>query len=145
MSTTWSTALASSAPRNLAPKTAAEPDILLHGKLGEGSFLLEGSGQAEPEDVVWFHGLDAAAVEGDFTPVCPKRNPADQVEKRRLARAVRAGDAQYFATPDGERHVVDRDERAERLAEPLYLDDVIAVGQWSAHFRCRHLAGRQRC
>ena len=74
----------------------------------------------------------------------PRRRLVDageHVEERRLAGAVRADQADDRALGNGEVDVVDRDEAAELLAQPLRLEQRLAVMRRRS---CRRSARRAR-
>ena len=70
----------------------------------------------KPVEIAWAHAGDGVAVEAHLTRARLKL-AEDAVEQRRLARAVRADDAEDLALVHVERHAFDRVNAAELLGE----------------------------
>ena len=82
---------------------------------------LERAREAETRDLVRLQRRDVVAVEHDASARCRQR-AADHVEERRLAGAVRPDDAGDRSGGDREVDLVNGAESAERLAEPMRLE-----------------------
>src|SRR5882724_12274691 len=108
-------------PRQTAPGLAAvtaaaehrgEGDVVDDAESAERARYLVGAGQAEPGDPVSPDPGDVPAVEHDPAAV-GLVVAADHVDQRRLARPVRADEAENLAGPDLERHAGEGLEAAE--------------------------------
>ena len=93
----------------------ADRDVLQHGHVGHQLDVLEGSGDAELDDLLRRRVVDLVAEHGDRAAGrC--QHAGDQVEGRALAGAVGADQGDDLAGLDVERDVVDGDDAAELLA-----------------------------
>ena len=86
----------------------------------QGDFLIGGL-DAVPVGVARRVDAGGAAEQRNFAGVRPAE-AAQHLDQRRLARAVLAEQRMDLAARDGERHVVERDGRAERLAQAADFD-----------------------
>jgi hypothetical protein len=77
-------------PRSVALETCL--DVVDHGKVAEQPDVLERAGDPEPGDPVRRRPGDVATVEPDRAGRRPEE-PGQDMEQRRLARAVRSDDA----------------------------------------------------
>jgi hypothetical protein len=68
--------------------------------------------------------MDAPPVDEVLAPV-GRMHARQRLDERALARAVVAEQAVHFAAPKPQRHAVQRDHRAEELADVLELDNVV--------------------
>src|SRR5439155_4977052 len=75
---------------------------------------LKGAGDAAPANLMRGEPGDLAALEADRAGA-RRQGAGDQVEDRRLARAVRSNEAEDLAWLDRERHAIDREKPAEPL------------------------------
>jgi hypothetical protein len=66
--------------------------------------------------------VERDALDADLARVMALQ-PVDAADQRRLARAGGAADHHALAAPHRQRHVVERREAAEALADRLHLDD----------------------
>ena len=94
----------------------ADPDVVEHRKIGKQSDVLEGAADADFGDPVRRPLQDAHAFHQD---VAGARlvEPAEAVEERGLAGAVRPDQAEDLALMHVERHAVQRDDAAEHDAD----------------------------
>ena len=92
---------------------AADAHVVEHRQVAEQREVLEGAADADVGDAVRRPAQDAAALEQDVAGA-RRVEPAEAVEQRRLAGAVRADQAEDLALPHVERDVVERDDAAER-------------------------------
>jgi hypothetical protein len=105
---------------------AADQQVLQHGGVLEQLDVLEGARDAE-------RGHRVRRLGGQITPVVGDAaagggiDAADQVEDRRLARAVGPDQREHLAAPDFEAHLVDREHAPEAHAQVLgRQEDVVA-------------------
>src|SRR5215469_3256319 len=102
-----------------------ERNVSLGGEAVEDARDLERSRQPEPRAAGGRQLADVAPVEHDPSRI--RLEVAGQLsDQRGLAGAVRTDERMGFALADGERHVVGGDERAERLAQVLDLEQELA-------------------
>ena len=94
-------------------------DVLGDRHRREGLGDLEGAPDAAPEFFARRQARHVRAVEDDRAGVGPKL-PADHVEGRGLAGAVRADEGEELAGLDVEAHVARRHDAAEALAQALH-------------------------
>ena len=87
-------------------------------ELAKRPWDLEGAGNASPTDRVRGKTCDVLALEADRSGR-RAQVAGNQIERRALARAVRADQAQNFTLADFEGDLVDRQETAEALGQPL--------------------------
>ena len=106
----------------LAAVEAADPHVVERGEAGEGPDELEGAGDAARAEPVRRQPGDVAALEPD-APAIGAQGARDQVEERGLAGAVRPHDAEQLAGLEREADVVDREDAAEALGQPLDLEE----------------------
>ena len=94
----------------------ADPDVVEHREIGEQGDVLEGAADADFGDPVRRPLQDALAFHQD---VAGARlvEPAQAVEQRGLAGAVRPDQAEDLALMHVERHAVQRDDAAEHDAD----------------------------
>src|SRR5262249_21370563 len=97
------------------PGKAREPHVLDPRQLSERARDLERARNALPADRVRGEPRDLAAAKADRARARPQR-AGDQVERRALARAIRADQAQNLAFARFKRDLIDRQETAEALA-----------------------------
>src|SRR5438128_1237014 len=95
-------------------------EVLHDRELGEELRVLEGLDEAGGGDVVRLAAGDVLALPHDAAARRADET-GDEVEQRRLSRAVGAEDADDLAARDRERDVVDGGEAAETLGEPADL------------------------
>jgi hypothetical protein len=101
--------------RHRAP-AKAEGDVLEHGHVREERVRLEDQPEVAAMDG---HPRDVLARQHDL-PAVGLDEAGDHPEERALAAARGAEKREELAGGGVERHVVDRDHRAERLAEPAH-------------------------
>ena len=82
---------------------------------GQDAHELEGSGDADPGDLVRRQPGDGLAGKPDFAAMSAGAHP-NQIEHRGLARTVRSDQPDQFAFTDIEADIVDGDQPAECLA-----------------------------
>ena len=95
---------------------AADPDVVEHRLRAEQREVLEGAGDADLGDAVRRAGEHRAAFEQDIAAI-GRVEPADAVEQRGLAGAVRPDQPEDLALLDGERDAVERDDAAEAQSD----------------------------
>ena len=119
---------------------------LVHARVGAGAgdavdageeaeVLLDGEIRVERERLRHVAGLalDALALRADVaagddgTAAGRLKEPAQHLDRRRLAGAVRAEKAEDLAARDAQRERVDRAVRAEAACEPVRRDDQVGV------------------
>ena len=130
-------------PREEAQATAAVRDerrlhVLEHGEPREDVGALERAADAEPADVVRRQAGDVAPVQDDGAGV-GAQVAGDQVEERRLARAVGADDRRDLAAGHAERDAGHGLKAVEGLPHTAHLKHGGPAGA-----RARHRA-RRRC
>src|SRR2546421_38210 len=81
------------APQGIRPEGEAGDDVVEARHRTGHPHQLEGSGDAEPRDLVSGKGADRLTLEADLAAVAPQR-AGDQVEGCRLAGAVRPDQAE---------------------------------------------------
>src|SRR5262249_23685436 len=102
-----------------------ERNVALGGEAVEDARDLERSCQPEPRTAGGRQPGDVAPVEHDSPRI--RLELAGQLsDQRGLAGALWTDERMGFALADGERHVVGGDERAERLAQMLDLEQEFA-------------------
>src|SRR3990167_6192652 len=74
-----------------------------------------------------FRSRDVAALPDDL-PAARRKEPGQQVDARRLARAVRADQRAQLAVADGQVDAVDGRQAAEPAGEPPGREDDLAQG-----------------
>ena len=100
----------------------ADHHVVRHRHAHERTHDLEGAAHAELADLVRLQAEDAAPIEQHVARA--RRDEAvQQVERRGLARAVGADDAEDHALADAEADVVDRLEAAEVLRQTAHFED----------------------
>jgi hypothetical protein len=99
-----------------------DQQVLADGHPPEHAGLLEGPHQPPRDVLLETVAGDVRAVEPD-PPLGRGLDARDQVEQRRLARAVRADHADELARRHLEGDVVDGDEVAKALGQPLDRED----------------------
>src|SRR3989449_1629953 len=104
-----------------------EPHVLEHGEVREDGRDLERPDEAEPRDGRGGRARDVAPLEAN-APAGRYQEVREEIEARRLPRAVRADHGVDRAGAHPEAHVLDGDEAPELLGEPLGLEDVRAHG-----------------
>ena len=97
----------------LHAQVAPSHDVVQHAHALEQGDVLKGAGDARGGGVVRAHLLACRALVGDDA-VLRMVESVDDVEHRRLARAIGADDGADFAFADVERHIADRAHAAER-------------------------------
>src|SRR5439155_17690252 len=97
--------------------------VLPHRHLAEDARDLERPGQAALGDPVRRPAGDGLALEYDVAPVRIE-HACDEIEERRLARAIGANQAGNLACLDPEGRAVHGRDAAERLPHPLDAEDV---------------------
>src|SRR5215207_7389743 len=113
--------------------------ILEHGHLAEQPRDLKRPPDAEVGALPGRLAVDPAALEPDLAGVRHHR-PADEVEHRRLAGAVRPDQRRNRLLGHLERGPVDRADAAEALLEPLHLKQRLGIRRWSRRLRRLALA-----
>jgi hypothetical protein len=91
---------------------AADHDVLQHRHAAEEAEILEGAADAERGDAVARRLRQASPLE-ENTAAIEAVEPAEAVEERRLARAVRSDEAADLPGFDREGDAVERDDPAE--------------------------------
>ena len=86
----------------------ARPEADVTGHVGQVGVHLGGAGNVD--------ALDLGAAGRRFD------QPEEESERRRLARAVRAEEAEHLALGDVERQIVQRNDRSEPLRQPVHAD-----------------------
>jgi hypothetical protein len=99
-------------------------DVLERGHVVEEADVLECPRHAERCHLVRRQSADRRAVE-DHSAGRRLVDPGEDVEERRLARAVRADEADDRAARNDEVDIVDRDQASELLAHLDGLEDVL--------------------
>ena len=99
----------------------ADQHVVERRGIAEERRRLERAREAETRDLVRLQRRDVVAVEDDASARCRQR-AADHVEERGLAGAVRPDDAGDRSGGDREVDLVNGAESAERLAEPMRLE-----------------------
>jgi hypothetical protein len=110
----------------LQPAVHAHHHVLERGHLVEEPDVLERARHAQRRDLVRRLTGDARSVEDDLA-AGGLVDARQHVEERRLAGPVRPDEAHDRAARDEEVHVLDGDQAAELLPDPVGLEDV-AVG-----------------
>src|SRR5437867_7704884 len=108
-----------------APPRLEEPsrhEVVEHAHPLEQGHVLEGARDAEDGNVGGPEVRPVSAVEDDPSLVRVVE-PADHVEQRRLAGAVRTDDGEDLAAADLDAHLAQRDERAEADADAPHLEE----------------------
>jgi hypothetical protein len=108
-----------------APAAAAMRDVrrlhvLEDGEAREDVGALEGATHAEPAEIVRRDAGDVAVLEDHLARVGPEM-AGDEVEERRLARAVRPDDRADRARRHREAHPAHRQEAVEALREATHV------------------------
>ena len=88
----------------------------------EQADVLERPRDADSEPVMGRHAGDVAAAEDDI-PGADRKDPADQVDGRALARSVGADEAEDVAVRDLEVERIDGPDAAEILRQAAELED----------------------
>ena len=94
-----------------------DEDVLDHSHPGEQAEILERAGDAGLDQRVRLAPADVAAPEHDLAAV-GAQEPGQQVERGRLAGAVRADQPGDAALPEPDAEVRDRSDAAEGLLQP---------------------------
>ena len=92
----------------------ADRDVVEHGQIGKRPHDLERPSKAGARDPLRREPVDAFARKPDRSPI-RLEDACDEVEQRRLARAVGADHGEDLGWRDGQRNVVDRYEAAKAL------------------------------
>ena len=118
----------------------ADPDVVEHRKVGKQRDVLEGAADADFGDPVRRARQDALAFHQN---VARARliEPAEAIEQRRLAGAVRPDQAEDLALVHVERHAVQRDDAAEHDADVANREQ----GVLSLRELCLHHRAPPRC
>src|SRR5262249_22166709 len=96
--------------------------VLEHAQVGKHGRDLERADEAEPGDVGRLAARDVAALEAD--PAAGRRQEVGQeIEARRLPRAVGPDEGVNGATPHAQVHILDGDEPAKLFGQPMCLED----------------------
>ena len=106
---------------------AADQDVLHHVRVVEQLDVLERPRDAEPGDPVRRQLGDVLPVEHQ-PPGGGRIDAADQVEDRRLARAVRPDDGKHLPRPHLEAHALHRADAAEIDADILGVEQAHGDG-----------------
>ncbi len=101
---------------------AGEDQVFAHGQFGEHLQQLEGAADAEAIELRGAQARDRAAIDGDGA-LGRVELAEDAVEQRRLARAVRADQAEDLAAADVEGDAVDGFDAAEVLLDAADFED----------------------
>ena len=117
-------------PKRVGPEGKTGEHVVEAAQRPQHADQLEGPCDTQARDVMGCHPGDRLAFEADVAAVRLER-ARDQVERRRLAGAVRTDHTEDLAGHDGKLDIVDRHQSAERLADPGKLEQS----------RTRHLAG----
>src|SRR5262245_24539909 len=96
--------------------------VLERGEVEEGPWGLEGARHAEARDAMSGERLDGCSAHADGSRREPLE-PVDQVEQRRLARAVGTDERHDLALGDAESHIAQHLEPTETLADPDALEE----------------------
>src|SRR5262249_49885285 len=92
----------------------ADAEILAHREFWKDLSDLKGSRHAETDAPMSGNHGHVAAVKEDFSS-SRRKEAAEQVEERRLARAVRPDNRAQLAAGDAKRNITHRDQAAEAL------------------------------
>ena len=103
------------------PGIGADDDVLQSRHLAEQPDVLEGSGDAEPSDLVALELGHHLVVERDGSGGRPI-HPGHRIEAGGLAGTVRPDESEDLATVDGEGHRIQRGEAAELHRHLVQLD-----------------------
>ena len=110
--------------RFAAPALEGDPDVLQRGEVAEHGRDLERADQAHLGHVGGLGARDVAPFVGD-PPARGGEELGEQVEAGGLAGAVGADQRVDGTAANPQRHVLDRVEAAELLAEPLGREDLL--------------------
>src|SRR5205814_23301 len=103
-------------------------NIFEHAQVGEGAHDLKRARDAQPTDLVWAQASQRTTFEGNAAVARP-RHASDQVDQRRLTRAVRPDQSQDLARAYVEADVLDGHDAAEALCRVAHLQN------WRRHIR----------
>ena len=126
------------APRVLAWRER-EAQVVAHRQRGEHLRSLEGAGHAGPRQTMRRQTRQGRLATCDRACIGAVE-PADQVEQRGLARAVRADQSAYLACRDVERHVLHRLHAAEGDGQPAHAHHALARATLQPRQRVRGIA-----
>ena len=129
--------------RGVEPAVLAHQHVVEHAHVLEEPDRLEGARDPLADDGVGPEADQARAVEPDLAPVRPEQ-PRDEVEEGRLARPVRADEADDAARRDHQLHVAHRHEAAEAPRQTAHLEDGRPAGGPATRVRRFPQPGRQR-
>jgi hypothetical protein len=101
-----------------AEALGADEHVLEHGQAPEQTHPLERPRDAELRELVRTHARDRLTTPGESSGV-GRHEPTDDVEQRRLARAVGADDAEHLASLDLQRDLLQGDDAAEPHRQPI--------------------------
>src|SRR5581483_1821550 len=113
--------------RGLVPGIGAHHDVLHCGHLAPQPDVLKGPRDPPAGDLMTLDPAERRAVENHGAAARPV-HPGDRVEAGGLAGAVRADQAEDFAAPDVEGHLIQRDEPAESNREISGLQECLTFG-----------------
>ncbi len=117
-------------------RLGAEHHVLAHGQPGAQPDALQGAGNAELGQVMRVVPSQIATAVGEAAGARVDE-PADDVEQRRLARAVRADHPDHLARHDRHRDVVEREDAAEADGDAVHGQDRFpSPASASAQFCC---------
>src|SRR5215211_3056980 len=108
-------------PAKAGRRVRADEDVVEHRHALKQLDVLERPGDAEPDDGVGGDAEDVLARERDAAGV-RRVEASDHVERRRLARAVRADQPRDLALVERERHVVESNNAAEASRDRVDLE-----------------------
>ncbi len=106
----------------LPPVTCPHHHILPDGQFVQGTNDLVGAGQAPAGDLVGRQAGDLLPPE-NHPPALRRVDAADDVEHRRLARAVGADEPQNLPLRQAETHILESLQAPEPLGDVLYLEN----------------------
>src|SRR5262249_5858600 len=109
-------------PAARGPQVGRHHHVLEDGEARERLHDLERPGDAAPADLVRAQAVDPLAFEEDLAGGRAEVS-VEEVEERRLARAVRADEPEDLALREGKREVRGGRQPAEALADVLHLEE----------------------
>jgi hypothetical protein len=119
---------------NVAPgvRVGADADIVRHRHIRKQRHVLERAADADVADLVRRLGENALTFDQDVA-FAGLIEPAETVEERRLARAVRTDQTQDLALAHVEGDAVQRDDAAEHDADVANGEQGLALRSLRAH------------
>src|SRR5215467_16066354 len=93
-----------------------EDEIIVHRELWKNLQQLKRPADAQAVEITWARARRDLAIDANLTSARLQLSE-HAIEQRRFARSVRSNDAEDLAGTNFERHVIDRDDPAKRLAQ----------------------------